>query len=70
MDFITQSVVIGLTEQAPLVLAALGFAGGELVWPQAGAWPGLGLLGAGMLIAAGAVMLDREALLAGEIRPI
>ena len=26
MDFITQSVVIGLTEQAPLVLAALGFA--------------------------------------------
>jgi branched-subunit amino acid ABC-type transport system permease component len=26
MDFVTQSVVIGLTEQAPLVLAALGFA--------------------------------------------
>jgi branched-chain amino acid transport system permease protein len=26
MDFITQSVVIGLTEQAPLVLAAIGFA--------------------------------------------
>jgi branched-chain amino acid transport system permease protein len=26
MDFITQSVVIGLSEQAPLVLAALGFA--------------------------------------------
>jgi len=26
MDFITQSIVIGLTEQAPLVLAALGFA--------------------------------------------
>jgi branched-chain amino acid transport system permease protein len=26
MDYITQSVVIGLTEQAPLVLAALGFA--------------------------------------------
>jgi branched-chain amino acid transport system permease protein len=26
MDFITQSLVIGLTEQAPLVLAALGFA--------------------------------------------
>jgi branched-chain amino acid transport system permease protein len=26
MEFITQSVVIGLTEQAPLVLAAIGFA--------------------------------------------
>ena len=26
MDFITQSIVIGLTEQAPLVLAAIGFA--------------------------------------------
>ncbi|MEA2026923.1 MAG: branched-chain amino acid ABC transporter permease [Chloroflexota bacterium] len=26
MDFITQSIVIGLSEQAPLVLAALGFA--------------------------------------------
>lgn len=26
MEFVTQSVVIGLTEQAPLVLAALGFA--------------------------------------------
>jgi branched-subunit amino acid ABC-type transport system permease component len=26
MDFISQSVVIGLTEQAPLVLAAIGFA--------------------------------------------
>ena len=26
MDFITQSVVIGLTEQAPLILAAIGFA--------------------------------------------
>ena len=26
MDFITQSLVIGLTEQAPLVLAAIGFA--------------------------------------------
>ena len=26
MDFIAQSVVIGLTEQAPLVLAAIGFA--------------------------------------------
>ncbi len=26
MDFVTQSLVIGLTEQAPLVLAAIGFA--------------------------------------------
>ncbi len=26
MDFITQSIVIGLTEQAPLILAAIGFA--------------------------------------------
>jgi branched-chain amino acid transport system permease protein len=26
MDFITQSLVIGLTEQAPLILAAIGFA--------------------------------------------
>ncbi len=26
LDFITQSVVIGLTENAPLVLAAIGFA--------------------------------------------
>ena len=26
MDFVTQSLVIGLTEYAPLVLAAIGFA--------------------------------------------
>jgi multicomponent Na+:H+ antiporter subunit A len=51
----TYVVLIAATVVIAL-LAALGFARGELDWPRPGPWPGLALVGACLLIVAGAVV--------------